>query len=79
MQVVGIDLFQHGGVHYVAGLDKFTGYPFVSQLRSLTTAAVTRAIKAWFHQFGYPKTIRSDGGPQFRSEFQEFCKKTQHR
>ena len=28
---------------------------------------------AWFNMLGWPKIIRSNGGPQFRSEFDEFC------
>ncbi len=31
-------------------------------------------LKHWFSKFGFPQIIRSDGGPQFRTEFSEFCK-----
>ena len=74
MEMVGIDLFQWAGIHYLCMVDKFSGYPFVHKLRSLTTSAVTKQLTAWFWDFGFPEIIRSDGGPQFRSEFEAFCK-----
>ena len=30
-------------------------------------------MKNWFNTFGWPERIRSDNGPQYRSEFDEFC------
>ena len=30
----------------------------------------------WFHVLGWPRSIRSDGGPQFRGEFSIFCEKS---
>ena len=32
-------------------------------------------MEAWFFDFGWPEYIRSDGGPQFRTEFKQFCNK----
>jgi len=34
---------------------------------------VTNALNAWFCMFGYPTSIRTDGGPQFRGEFGRWC------
>ena len=73
MHRVGVDLFQAAGKHYLAMADGYSGFPFVEQLRTLTTAAVTKTLTKWFNNFGYPSIIRSDGGPQFRSEFKNFC------
>ena len=35
---------------------------------------VTGQLKSWFTVYGWPNVIRTDGGPQFRSEFPDFCK-----
>ena len=32
-----------------------------------------KKIKQWFWCFGFPRSIRSDGGPQFRGGFKTFC------
>ena len=32
-----------------------------------------KAAKHCFQLLGWPKTIRSDGGPRYRKEFDEFC------
>ena len=43
-------------------------------LGTLQTGSVINMLKTWFNVFGWPRVIRSDGGPQFRGEFSEFCK-----
>ena len=43
-------------------------------LRKLDTKAIILHLEQWFNDFGWPTHIRTDGGPQFRSEFKEFCK-----
>ena len=30
-------------------------------------------LDGWFLDLGFPKTIRSDGGPQFRADFDTYC------
>ena len=30
-------------------------------------------LSTWFTEYGWPSTLRSDGGPQFRTEFSAFC------
>lgn len=40
MDTLGLDLFQYAGHHYLCAFDKFTGYPWVAKLHSLTTTAV---------------------------------------
>eukprot|EP00095_Tigriopus_kingsejongensis_P003414 snap_masked-scaffold1126_size61158-processed-gene-0.1 protein:Tk03414 transcript:snap_masked-scaffold1126_size61158-processed-gene-0.1-mRNA-1 annotation:"PREDICTED: uncharacterized protein LOC101063392" len=36
-------------------------------------AAIINLLWDWLFEFGRPENIRSDGGPQFRSDFQRFC------
>ena len=43
-------------------------------LRKLDTAAVTTVLDDWFLDHGKPVNLRSDGGPQFRREFDHWCK-----
>ena len=42
-------------------------------LHSLTSASIIKTLSTWFNLFGWPSSIRSDGGPQFRGEFSRFC------
>ena len=42
-------------------------------MASTTSALVIRVISGWFNTLGWPIVIRTDGGPQFRSEFAKFC------
>ena len=71
-QVVGTDLFEIDGTHYVPTVDYFSRYPEVIQLTSTTSAAVIRALKSVFSRHGIPETVRSDNGPQYSS--QEFAR-----
>lgn len=74
MDEVGIDLMQARGRHFMVMVDRFSGMPFMHELKSLNTRAVTCQLLRWFQDFGFPRVIRSDNGPQFRSDFTEFCK-----
>jgi hypothetical protein len=73
MEAVSIDLMEVKGVKYLVMVDRFSSYPVAKVLRSATTSAVINMLKGWFHEFGWPKAIGSDGGPQFRDEFKAFC------
>ena len=42
-------------------------------LQKLDTKSVTSQLESWFSDFACPRHIRTDGGPQFRSEFKDFC------
>ncbi|NJL71582.1 MAG: DDE-type integrase/transposase/recombinase [Candidatus Competibacteraceae bacterium] len=73
MQQVGLDLFELDSIHYFLMVDRFSGYPFVQRLQKTDTEAIAAILKGWFSQFGIPEYARSDGGPQFRSKFTDFC------
>lgn len=75
MSDVGIDLFSLNGCQYVTMVDRYSGFPFCQGLRSTTTDAMLKVLMQWFVQWGFPLRIRSDGGPQFRTEFGKFCDK----
>ena len=75
MSDVGVDLFTANGMNYLVMVDRYSGFPFCKQMRNTNTSAVTSILLQWFADWGFPQRIRSDGGPQFRSEFGEFCHK----
>ena len=74
-EAVSVDLGYLKGVHYLVLVDRFSGWPMVKRLRSLNTKAITTILDKWFIDHGKPVRLRSDGGPQFRSEFESWCKK----
>ena len=76
MDMLGMDLFELNGTNYLIIVDIFSSYFFVKQLRSLITSAVLTHLSHILTRFGFCRMIVSDGGPQFRTEFQNFC--TEH-
>ena len=73
MEALGTDIFHCGGKDWLVIVDRYSGFPFVRPLPSMTTAAVIRALEKILWEFGLPNYIRSDGGPQFASaEFRQF-------
>ena len=73
MSHVGVDLFSWQGKNYLVAVCRFSSWPFVRCMRSTTTDSVCKTLASWFNTFGWPSVIRSDGGPQFRHVFHEFC------
>ena len=65
MEKTAVDLFALEGSTYLVMVDRYSGYPWVKRLTGTTTKSVTDQLDTWFSDHGYPKTIRSDGGPQF--------------
>lgn len=74
MESISCDLFDYAGKTYLVTVDRYSGYPFVNELRNLDTAAVIRALRSIWHVHGYPRVIVTDNGPQFRSDFAQHCK-----
>ena len=67
------DLFSLSGKTYLAFADRFSGMVWADRLLSSSTSAVTKLLEKWFYDVGFPKVIRTDGGPQFRGPFKEWC------
>ena len=74
MQKLGMDLCQLNDKHYLVVVDRYSSYVWIESLRSLDSEAVVRKLRRIFCEFGYPEVIRSDGGPQFKAAFEDFCK-----
>lgn len=74
MTHVGVDLFDFMGQDWLVMVDRYSGFPFAKRLTRTATSDVTKILLEWFLEWGYPSVIRSDGGPQFRAKFVDFCK-----
>ena len=73
MQHVGLNLFSFANKDYLICVDHWSGYPMYHLLMSLTSTSIIKTLSTWFNLFGWPSSIRSDGGPQFCGEFSCFC------
>jgi hypothetical protein len=73
MEAVSVDLMEVKGTKYLVMVDRFSSYPLVKVVRTATTSSITKILSSWFNEFGWPKSIGSDGGPQFKEQFKEFC------
>jgi hypothetical protein len=74
MKMMGTDLFDAIGKKWIVLVDRFSGYCFVKQLQKTATKDVVNFLTNIFQDYGWPNSIRSDGGPQFRGDFQKFCR-----
>ena len=69
------DLFTLHGNDYIVLVDRLTGFICCEKLNKTCTASILIKLTSWFNLLGWPETIRTDNGPQLRSEFDDFCKK----
>ena len=74
MDEIGTDLFDAIDRKWLATVDRYSGYAWLTSLTGTHTANITAELSNIFNSFGWPKSIRTDGGPQFRQEFANFCK-----
>jgi len=58
-KVVGTDLFEIDGTHYLLTVDYFSRYQEVTKLTSTTSATVIAALKSTLSQHGIPEIVRS--------------------
>ena len=74
-QMVSLDLFAALNQIFLITADRYSGMVYVDKLRSETTAAIVTKLEQRFDDMATrPQTIRSDGGPCFRSqEFKAWC------
>ena len=72
-EAMSADLGKLDGDDYLVVVDRFSGWPNVAKLKKLDTTAITDQLEDWHLDFGKPKRLRTDGGPQFRSQFIDWC------
>ena len=77
LQSVSLDLFDYASKSYLVMCDRYSNYIWVKRLKRTTTSDVTARLDKWFTEIGYPNAIISDNGPQFRTEFQDYCRRNQ--
>ena len=73
MSHIGLDLCDFGGHSYLIAVDQWSGYIMMRRLTTTSSAAVVKILTSWFNTLGWPRSIRSDGGPQFLGDFRGFC------
>lgn len=74
-QSVSTDLFEFGHRFFLVYVDRYTGWPQIDSYRNCpNTGQVIQSLRRFFSSHGIPLELRSDSGPQYRSqEFREFC------
>ena len=73
-EMLGSDLCELDGKHYVLLKDYYSKFTFVRELNRLTSTAVIKQLKSIFSEHGVPVILFSDNGPCYDSaEFQQFA------
>ena len=76
MEMNSVDLAEFKGKNYLIHADRYSGFLWIYHLNKTTSLDVKKALWKTFSQFGFPKHLRSDNGPQFVSDlFISECKK----
>ncbi|KAL3836806.1 hypothetical protein ACJMK2_022219 [Sinanodonta woodiana] len=72
---IGLDLFEIQGRNYLLAIDYYSNFIYFDLLTTTSSSQVIIKLKKQLAQFGIPRIIISDGGPQFMSdEFGQFTK-----
>ena len=73
---ISIDFGYQKGNNYLIGMDRYSGWPMAAPIpRKANTTTITDILDGWFAVHGIPISIRTDGGPQFRGPFDEWCRR----
>ena len=72
-EALSVDLGYQAGKNYLICADRYSGWPMIKPLTKLDTSTVIGILEDYFVDVGKPLRIRSDDGPQFRSEFTNWC------
>jgi hypothetical protein len=79
MAEVGADLFKAGKHHFLIVVDRYSGFPLVARLNSMTAESIIGHMENMFFLLGRPGEIKCDNGPCFRTEFKNWAKERHHR
>jgi hypothetical protein len=74
MAEVGADLFEAGKDHFLIVVDRYSGFPLVEKLNSMTAESIIGHMEKMFFLSGRPGEIKCDNGPCFRTEFKNWAK-----
>jgi hypothetical protein len=73
MAEVGADLFEAGKHHFLIVVDRYSGFPLVARLNSMTAESIIGHMEKMFFLLGRPGEIKCDNGPCFRTEFKNWA------
>lgn len=71
-QKIALDLFKSNS-WYLIVTDYYSRFFEIFKLTSLTETEIINKMRELFARYGIPDIIRSDNGPQFKSEFKKFA------
>jgi hypothetical protein len=74
MAEVGADLFKAGKHHILIVVDRYSGFPLVARLNSMTAESIIGHRENMFFLLGRLGEIKCDNGPCFRTEFKNWAK-----
>ena len=76
MESNSVDLATHANKKYLIHVDRYTGFMWLYNLKNESSTEAQSHLWKTFNMFGYPKSLRSDNGPQFISDsFIQRCRK----
>ncbi|XP_053699114.1 uncharacterized protein K02A2.6-like [Sabethes cyaneus] len=74
-EIVGSDFFHFQGHEYLLIADSYSGYFDFVKLDHTSSKTTIEQMKKWFANFGIPRILYTDNGPQYSSkEFADFSK-----
>ncbi|XP_046857922.1 uncharacterized protein K02A2.6-like [Xenia sp. Carnegie-2017] len=74
-EVVSSDLYHWNNANYLLLVDYYSSYFVVRKLSSTRSSDIISKLKAIFAEFGIPRKLVSDNGPQYTSQdFEKFTK-----
>ena len=74
MEKVSVYLFDGPKkLKYLVTVDRYSNYMFVNRIKEFAAENILNILQTIFMDYGYPESIRSDGGSQFRGPFTRFC------
>jgi hypothetical protein len=74
MAEVGADLFEAGKHHFLIVVDRYSGFPLVARLNSMTAGSIIGHMEKMFFLLGRLGEIKCDNGLCFRTEFKDWAK-----
>jgi transposase InsO family protein len=74
MAEVGADLFEALKHHFLIVVDRYSGFPLVARLNSMTAESIIGHMEKMLFLLGRPGEIKCDNGPCFRTEFKNWAK-----
>ncbi len=65
VESLSVDLLEANNAHFLCPVDRYSSFPFVHKLRSMSTSVVTSVIDSICLDYSYCRSIISDNEPQF--------------